>query len=30
MLPVLDEARPVIERHIATLKAIMARLDATR
>src|SRR5262249_41086812 len=27
---VLDEARPVIERHIATLKQLIHRLDATR
>jgi predicted outer membrane protein len=27
---VLDEARPVIERHIATLKQFIDRLDATR
>jgi predicted outer membrane protein len=30
LLGVLNEAQPVIERHIATLKALMARLEVTR
>jgi predicted outer membrane protein len=30
VLPILDEAIPIIQRHIATLGTIMARLDAAR
>ena len=30
LLPVLDEALPVIQRHIGTLKALIGKLEATR
>jgi predicted outer membrane protein len=30
MAPVLDEARPIIERHIATCKALMEKLEARK
>ena len=30
LAPVLDEARPIIERHIATLRGLMEKLDAMK
>ena len=30
LLPILDEAMPIIERHIATLKGLISRLEAVR
>jgi len=30
LVPVLEEARPIIERHIATLKGLMEKLDSMK